>query len=52
MQAIILGWKLDESFSQVFFFSYGKKCHCGSQLLCISPQRGICILVAIAIWLL
>lgn len=24
MQTIIWGWKLDESFSQVFFFSYGK----------------------------
>lgn len=36
-----------------FFFSlFWKKCQSGSQSLCISPQHGICIPVAMATWLL
>lgn len=50
MQTVIYRWKLDESFSYVFFF--WKKCQSGGQSLCISPQHGICIPVAMAIWLL
>lgn len=53
MQTLIYEWKLDESFSCVFFFFFfWKKCQSGSQSLCISSQHGICMPVAIAMRLL
>lgn len=48
MQTINQEWKLDDSFREV---SSAKK-KGGSHLFCISSLHGICILVAMEMWLL